>query len=60
MSLLCSICNKLIKNDAIFCNFCELWVHPKCNRLNADDFKKLVQTDDSEAPVINVTVRFFH
>ena len=49
MSLLCSICNKLIKNDAIFCNSCELWVHPKCNRLNADDFKKLVQTDDSKA-----------
>ena len=41
----CSICNILIKNDAIFFNFCELRAHPKYNRLNAADVKRLVQTD---------------
>ena len=29
----------------IFVNF---GVHPKCNRLNSADFKKLVETDESE------------
>ena len=45
----CSICNKSVDNDAIFCNFCEHWVHPKCNQLNTLEFNKLVESDDSEA-----------
>ena len=45
----CSICTKSVKNDAIFCNFCEHWVHPKCNHLSKIDFNKLVESDETEA-----------
>ena len=44
----CSICDKSVKNDAIFCNFCELWVHPTCNRLAKSDFLKLVESKETE------------
>ena len=44
----CSICNKEVSNDAIFCNFCNSWVHRKCNHLSISDFNKLVESDDSE------------
>lgn len=44
----CAICNKNVINDAIYCNFCENWVHPKCNLLSKSDFLKLSESDDSE------------
>ena len=44
----CSICNKSVKNDAIFCNLCELWVHPKCNYLDKNDFSKLSESNEAE------------
>ena len=44
----CSLCNEQVRNDAIFCNICELCVHPKCNRLNSADLKKLNQTGNAD------------
>jgi len=42
----CSICDKQVRDsvDAIFCDFCKLWVH----RLSKSDFQTLVQSSDSE------------
>ena len=37
----CSICIKAIgdKEDSIYCDKCNLWVHIKCNNLNYIDYK---------------------
>ena len=47
----CPICDRLIRDDseAIFCNFCNSWVHPKCNLLNSQDFKTLCDSNPNES-----------
>lgn len=46
----CSICGKQVRNNtnAIYCNFCKLWVHPKCNRLKTTDFLTLLNSGEHE------------
>ena len=44
----CSVCGKQVKNIGIFCNICNLWVHRDCNLLSKSDFKKLVDSDDTD------------
>lgn len=44
----CSICDKQVRSDTIFCDYCELWVHRKCNFLSKSDFQKLVESDNSD------------
>ncbi|XP_057312179.1 uncharacterized protein LOC130653679 [Hydractinia symbiolongicarpus] len=36
-------------SNCIFCDFCKLWVHPSCNLLNSNDFKKLTKDNSDEA-----------
>ena len=45
----CGICEKLIKNNSnsIFCDYCESWIHPKCNLLNHSDFLKLSKQNET-------------
>ena len=44
----CSICVKATgdKEDSIYCDKCNLWVHIKCNNLNYIDFKYLSGNGD--------------
>lgn len=44
----CGICDKVIRNNskAIFCNFCEYWIHPRCNLLSSADFDSLANSDE--------------
>ena len=44
----CSICGKQVNTDGVFCNSCNLWVHPDCNHLGEVEFKILIDSDDSE------------
>ena len=43
ITFLCSICVKAIgdKEDSIYCDKCNFWVHIKCNNLNCIDYKYL-------------------
>ena len=44
----CSICIKAIgdKEDSIYCDKCNLWVHIKCNNLNYIDYKYFCANGD--------------
>ena len=42
VSYLCGICDKTVddeKESSILCDFCNSWIHPKCNHLNFIDFQ---------------------
>ena len=44
VSYLCRICEKTIEDDkesSILCDFCNSWIHPKCNQLNFLDFQRI-------------------
>ena len=44
VSYLCGICEKTIDDDkesSILCDFCNSWIHPKCNHLNFLDFQRI-------------------
>lgn len=45
----CGICSKLIKNNtnAIGCDFCGQWSHPKCNLLDSIEFSKLSKSNEA-------------
>ena len=57
----CSICGKAIgdKEDSIYCDKCNLWVHIKCNNLNYIDYKYLSGYGDL-AFVSNITVSYWY
>ena len=44
----CSICGKQVNTDGVFCNSCNLWVHPDCHHLGEVEFKILIDSDDFE------------
>ena len=48
ITFLCSMCVKAIgdKEDSIYCDKCNLWVHIKCNNLNYTDYKCLSGNGD--------------
>ena len=48
ITFLCNICVKAIgdKEDSIYCDKCNLWVHIKCNNLNYVDYKYLSGNGD--------------
>ena len=42
VSDLCGICEETVddgKESSILCDFCNSWIHPKCNHLNFLDFQ---------------------
>ena len=50
VSYLCGICEKTIDDDkesSILCDFCNSWIHPKCNHLNFLDFQ-LISGNNSD------------
>jgi len=51
MKYFCGICSKLIRlnSNAIYCDICKQWIHPRCNLLDASEFSKLADADASEA-----------
>ena len=46
----CSFCKKGVHNNhkSIFCDYCEQWIHYKCNLLNLKEYNKLEASDDDE------------
>lgn len=47
----CSSCKKSIHDNhkSIFCDYCNQWIHYKCNLLNLKEYNKLVESNDNEA-----------
>ena len=47
----CSFCKKGIHENhkSIFCDYCEQWIHYKCNLLNLKEYNKLEEIDDDKA-----------
>ena len=41
----CSICNKQVLSNAIFCDSCELWVHLRCSSLGYTEFQILSKNE---------------
>ena len=37
----CSVCSKEVKYESIFCNLCQHWVHPYCNKIDKLELGKL-------------------
>ena len=37
----CSICKHQVKYESIFCNLCQHWVHPYCNKITKKELKQL-------------------
>ena len=37
----CTICNKEVKYESIFCSICQHWLHPECSDLNRKDLIKM-------------------
>ena len=37
----CTVCNKQVKYESVFCNLCQHWIHPHCNNLNRKDIQDL-------------------
>ena len=42
----CSVCNKVVENESIFCEMCDSWVHQHCSRLT-DEELKILHSDDN-------------
>jgi hypothetical protein len=42
----CSVCEKQVRINAIFCDSCQLWVHEKCAKITELEFKKLSASKD--------------
>ena len=42
----CSICNKQVKYESIFCNLCQHLVHPYCNGINKQNLSELSKSDE--------------
>ena len=47
----CSFCKKGVHENhkSIFCDYCEQWIHYKCNLLNLKEYNKLEEIDDDKA-----------
>ncbi len=47
----CSSCKKSIHDNhkSIYCDYCNQWIHYKCNLLNLKEYNKLVESNDNEA-----------
>ena len=43
----CSICTKPVKYQSIFCNQCQHWTHPTCNRINKKELHKLANSESN-------------
>ena len=43
----CGICLKSVNNRQLQCDFCDSWVHLKCNELSNTDYKYLRQCSDT-------------
>ena len=37
----CSVCNKQVKYESIYCNLCQHLVHPYCNGINKNELSRL-------------------
>ena len=37
----CSVCTKIVKFEAIYCNECHHWIHPACEKIGKDELKRL-------------------
>lgn len=46
---ICNICNKVSTGivDLLFCDICKAWFHPKCLKINKNEFIKLKEADKS-------------
>ena len=42
----CSVCSKEVKYESIFCNLCQHWVHPYCNKIDKLELGKLSKSVD--------------
>ena len=43
----CSICQKLVRYESIYCNLCQHLVHPYCNGIGKDELRKYGMVDDN-------------
>ena len=41
----CSVCSKIVLTG-IFCDLCHTWIHPKCNKLDKNDFVQLQKSNE--------------
>ena len=42
----CSICNRNIRTNAIFCEHCSHWIHRQCTNLTGEQFNKYSSTEE--------------
>ena len=46
-SIPCSVCNKNVLGNSIFCDHCKYWVHKKCNKLSNIEFETLISENEN-------------
>ena len=62
VSYLCGVCEKTIGDDkesSILCDFCNSWIHPKCNHLNFLDFKRITANNNDPLFCFKCTSEMF-